>query len=99
MTTTLKFANVAAIGDTIRAYDFQPMPDRGNSFVEGIVTAKGRAPGGFDAYTIKASRDVFGGVQSADRVGSEVYVPFETSRDWDGRVIAIVPRKSRSSAS
>jgi len=37
----LKFENTANVGDTIRAYDFRPMSDRPDSYLEGEVIEKG----------------------------------------------------------
>ena len=39
--TNWKHELKAEVGDTIRAYDWQPMPDRGDSYIEGVVTGKG----------------------------------------------------------
>jgi hypothetical protein len=33
----LKFAKIAQVGDTIRAYDFKPLVGREDCFVEGVV--------------------------------------------------------------
>lgn len=88
----LKFANLAQIGDTIRAYDFKPHPDRPDRFVEGRVIAKGRVHLGHDVYTIVVTRDGDMDENSPrsafhSRLGQEVYVPFEVSLlEWAGRV-------------
>ena len=34
------FENTAEIGDTIRSFDFKPMPGRNDSYVEGVVVTK-----------------------------------------------------------
>lgn len=87
---TLKYANVAKVGDRIRAYDFQPMPDRPDRFVEGIVLSTGRIPftghfGGFDGYEIEVTANQDG----PQAYGEIVDVPHETSFDWDGRVVKL----------
>ena len=48
----LKFEKTAEIGDLIKAYDFQPMSDRGDSYIVGKVTDKGMANGMYMAYTV-----------------------------------------------
>ena len=88
----LKFENTAEVGDLIRAYDFEPMPDRPDQYVTGRVIAKGSifAPIGIDGeeryicegYTIVTQYDTNG-----TREGFNVYVPFEMGfTDFDGRV-------------
>ena len=37
----LKFENTANVGDMIRAYDFEPMSDRPDSYLVGEVLEKG----------------------------------------------------------
>jgi len=87
----LKCENIANIGDTIRAYDFQPMEGRVDKFVEGVVVEKGFVPatmgGGYSAFVIKVTKDTDG-----DRIGTGVLVPFETTFDYDGRVVNITER-------
>jgi len=82
----LKFEKLANIGDRIRAYDF--MGNR-EAFIEGKVVAKGAIyhPSNpdmymYDAYTIIADKDGAG----FGREGLEMYIGFETSMDYDGRV-------------
>ena len=54
----LKFANVAKVGDVIRAYDFKPMVGRSDCFVEGTVLAIDDSQG-YKAFKIRVSKDVF----------------------------------------
>lgn len=75
----LKYQNLAKIGDRIRAYDFM---GRKEAYIEGTVTAKGMAPGGYYAYTIDIEKDGAG----FGREGDQGYIPFETSLDYDDRV-------------
>ena|ERR1039457_2333412 len=91
---TLKFEDVAKVGDTIRAYDFEPMEGRTDYFVEGVVLeVHNRVSntfrwGGSYEYTIACSRD--SGAQGKwSRVGDKVFVPMETTFDWDGRITKI----------
>jgi len=81
----LKYQNLAAVGDTIRAYDFM---GRRDAYIQGTVIAKGavRNPEGaymlFDGYTIQIEQDGAG----FGREGDTGYIPFETSLDYDDRV-------------
>lgn len=87
----LKFENVAEIGDTIKAFDFEPMEGRDDVFTIGKVVAKGMVYRSFDgveypmykAYTIKVTAS---DKWSKRRKGELIYVPFESSMDYDGRV-------------
>ena len=74
----LKFENIAEVGDTIKAYDFEPMEGRPDYFLVGTVTAKGNG-----AYTITVTESP----EHTVREGIEMFVPFEVMFDeWDGRV-------------
>jgi hypothetical protein len=86
----LKFAKIAKVGQTIRAYDFKPMVGRADCFVEGVVSKIDNR--GYDCFVITVTRDVFDGeVQPRgehSRVGHEVYVPFQVSfMEYDARVM------------
>jgi len=89
----LKFANVASVGDVIRAYDFKPMAGRNDCFVEGKIVSKGKnSKAMFDCYEILVSKDVFDGkimkgVRNS-RLAKTVFVPFEVSfMEYDARII------------
>ena len=78
----LKFELLANVGDTIKAYDFEPMDDRPDRFLVGTVTSKGKTPLGFDGYTVTVTESSI-----PNRVGEEMLVPFGMMFDeWDGRV-------------
>lgn len=89
----LKFAKIAQVGQTIRAYDFKPMVGRADCYVEGKVIAVGNVGVGYSAYEIICGRDVYDGVRQQEgekgsRVGQIVYVPFEVSfMEYDARII------------
>lgn len=84
----MKNANVAVIGDVIRAYDFKPMIGRGDCFMEGKVVSKGLTKAGFDGFTIEMSRVVFDNEAKELLVGEIGYVPFEVSfMEYAGRVL------------
>jgi hypothetical protein len=83
------FENTAEIGDTIRSFDFKPMPGRNDSYVEGVVVEKGITKNGFMGFTIKVTKQVFGDI--VDEILSdnskEIMAPFEMSfLDWDARI-------------
>lgn len=89
----LKFENTASVGDTIRAYDFQPIPDRPNSSLIGRVLDKGKMVNDLgqymcDGYKVLVSSSDSGSKSFDERrVGIEMIVPFEMSiTDFDGRV-------------
>ena len=89
----LKFEGIA-IGSKIKAYDFEPMPGREESFVEGIIVDAGMVGGGYKAYTIKVTREVFSGeeveLDEYSRLGEEVFVPMEVSMmEYDERVTVL----------
>jgi hypothetical protein len=82
----LKYANIAKVGDTIRAYDFKPMINRDDCFVEGRVKKVDNK--GFDCYIIEVTKDSWAEGDDKGRVGQEVLVPFEVSfMEYDGRVM------------
>jgi hypothetical protein len=84
----LKFENTAKVGDYIRGYDFKPVIGRGDSYMEGRVTAKGGVGYGYAAYTIQIINRVLGGEEVEIEEDDEGYVPFEVSfMDYDARVI------------
>ena len=85
----LKFEGIA-ISSKIKAYDFEPMPGRGECFVEGVIVDAGIVGEGYKAYTIKVTRDVFAGEESDERVGEEVFVPMQTGFfEFDERVTVL----------
>jgi len=82
----LKFANVAKIGDTIRAYDFKPMLGREDCFVEGRVVKIDNK--GYDCFVIEVTKDSWSDAEDKGRVGKQVFVPFEVSfMEFDARVM------------
>lgn len=82
----LKYAKAAAVGDVIRAYDFKPMVNREDCFVEGVVTGVDNK--GYGCFVIIVTRDSWSDAEDAGRVGQEVMVPFEVSfMEYDGRVM------------
>jgi hypothetical protein len=87
----LKFEGAAAVGDTIRGYDFKPMVGRNDCYVEGTVEAVTNEVG-YKAFKVTCTKDVFDGVENAkgkgSRVGKIVFVPMEVSfMEYDARII------------
>ena len=81
------------VKDTIRAYDFKPMLNRSDCFVEGVVLERNNTEHGYQAYKIRVSKDVFDGKEFTERgrgsrVGEIVFVPWKVSfMEYQGRVI------------
>ena len=87
----LKYENTAEVGDTIKAYDFKPMSDRPDRYVAGKVIGKGTTAAPYRAFTIIVDDDSGDMTPGPDnRVGCEVFVPFETAfAEFEGRVAKI----------
>lgn len=89
----LKYENVANIGDTVKAFDFEPMPDREDAFLIGKVIDKGEFYQDFeghkvylcDGYTVEVVESP--GFEA--RVGAIMCVPFESTFDYEGRVTLV----------
>jgi hypothetical protein len=83
-----------AVGDCIKAFDFEPIKGRPDCYVVGIVREIGWIRNEYIGYTIDCVYDSMpeaAGVNSAvcTRVGRTVYVPVQTLLDYDGRVTRI----------
>lgn len=86
---TLKFENTAKIGDSIRAYDFEPrnLADYPDMFVEGEILNIVTHPSGAKCFLILCTNDSNAPtLEYRNRVGAEVYIPMETGMDFDTRV-------------
>lgn len=94
----LKFENTAKVGDVIKAFDFQPMPGRDDSYLVGRVVAKGAIKHPtegyymFDGYTVFVLNSCSGSEKyDMNRIGDTAYVPFETDMiEYDERVSVVV---------
>ena len=74
----MKFESVAKVGEYIKAMDFRPMENRDDSFVIGKILREDYRGG----FVVECRFDTEG-----QRVGEEVFVPFEMSfMEWDDRV-------------
>ena len=78
------------VGDLIKAFDFEPCPGRPDCYVVGVVREIGWVNNEYIGYTIDCVYDTMFAVAGVDsicsRVGRTVYVPVQTSMDYDGRV-------------
>ncbi|PHS22121.1 MAG: hypothetical protein COA84_13145 [Robiginitomaculum sp.] len=87
----LKFENTAEVGDSIKAFDFEPMKSRGDSYLEGIVTAKGMCNHGFQAFTIKVTKKVSSGETKEVPPNMKSYIPYQVSfLEYDNRISKIM---------
>lgn len=80
------------VGDLIRAYDFEPCKGHPDVYVVGVVREIGWIQGAYIGYTIDCVFDSWDRIEEGkdgSRVGKTVYVPVQTSLDYDGRVTRI----------
>ena len=74
--------HTAIVGDIVRSYDFKPMADRGDSYVEGIVIEKTNS-----TYSIAVQKRVFAGEVEPVEVGEYVVTHFkQTFMEYEGRI-------------
>ena len=85
---SLKFENIANVGDRIRAYHFH---ERTDCYVEGVVLEKTTHPyEGFECFVITVDVDCWKRWIYPKVDGRKVYVPFEIAwQEWDERVVKI----------
>jgi hypothetical protein len=85
----LKFENTAQVGQHIRAYDFEPMPDRSDRYVEGEVIERDVVREfGAIGYLIRVTKDAL--YDEGQR--TEVFVPYGISfGEFDSRVMLADP--------
>ena len=74
--------HTAIVGDIVRSYDFKPMADRGDSYIEGIVIKKTDS-----TYSIAVQKRVFAGEVEPVEVGEYVVTHFkQTFMEYEGRI-------------
>ena len=88
----LKFANIAKVGDIIRAYDFAPCAGRDDAFIEGVVEQANCNEPGYNCYKVTVTADKFQKYETKankkNRIGKIVFVPHQTSfMEFDFRVV------------
>ena len=89
-----KYENLAQVGDVIRSYDFRGR----DAHIEGTVIAKGwicHPTTGvelYKGYTVRCTKDTMDAGYYSNRLHDLVYVPFESTLDYDGRVELVKER-------
>ena len=88
----MKNANIATVGDVIRAYDFKPMLGRNDCYVEGRIEEINPREVPYASFKIYVMTDVFDGKKCkgvrSSRIAKTVFVPMEVSfMEYDGRII------------
>ena len=79
--------HTAIVGDIVRSYDFKPMADRGDSYIEGIVIEKTNS-----TYSIAVQKRVFAGEVEPVEVGEYVVTHFkQTFMEYEGRITKLSP--------
>lgn len=90
MAKTYKYSGFT-VGQTIRAYDFEPLEGRPDCYVEGtVLEVNDTSPygtAGYAHYVIDCAIDSvwWHGV----RIGQKILVPMESMMDWDGRITEV----------
>jgi hypothetical protein len=86
----LSHADRFNIGDTIRAYEFQPCAGRNDCYHEGKIVETCNKEHGYDAYIIEVTRHVFDGEVTSFRNGCRVMVPHMIMfREYAHRIISL----------
>ena len=80
----MSYGNIANLGDTIRAYDSNPANGK-EEYVEGRVFTKDSLVKDMLCYGIRIDVDTI----FPDDPRTELYIPYEIFRDYDGRIIKI----------
>ena len=84
----LKYEGKFKVGDVVRAYDFKPMKDRKNVYVQGKIVKAGTMVQGAKVYEVKIEND--SGKTSGRRTGDIAYVPMQVSMfEYDGRIVKV----------
>ena len=82
------------VGDKVRSYDFEPLPGRGDCYMEGVVTRVNNRTG---RVWFTLDKEVFDGEDitggfAAHVVGIEVETGLPNTlyfNEWDGRITVI----------
>jgi hypothetical protein len=86
------------VGQTIKAFDFPPLPDRGDCFVEAKIIQvhaddNGTPTTRFAHYVVQVTRDVFEGIDQQDehtRIGRTYAIPMQMEfMEFDGRITEV----------
>ena len=84
----LKFENKFSIGQTIKAFDFEPLTDRLDSYIIGLIIDDNNNEHGFKAYKVEIIQHLMGDLEieypEEDKVA---WIPMEVSFfDYDNRI-------------
>ena len=75
----------AEVGEVIRSYDFEPMTDRPDSYIEGIVISKQDF-----MYHIAVQNSVFAGKKEQVQVGETVQTPMRlVMMEYEDRITKV----------
>ena len=75
----------AEVGEVIRSYDFEPMTDRPDSYIEGIVISKQDF-----MYHIAVQSRVFAGEKMEGGVGETVQTPMQmVMMEYEDRITKV----------
>ena len=85
----LKYNNFK-VGQTIKAFDFKPMANRTDRFVQGKIISI-PTDRGYACYEVKASQSSSFGF----KIGESVFVPMEISNEFDQRITMIIDENGR----
>jgi hypothetical protein len=84
--TNLKYNNFK-VGQTIKAFDFKPMANRTDRFVQGKIISI-PTDRGYACYEVKSTQSSSFGFYGIDE---SVFVPMEISfMEYDGRIVEVV---------
>lgn len=83
----LKFEGKFKVGDIIKAYDFEPMSDRPDSFILGKVVEEKNDEHGFAAYKVIQIKHVVFGNELTEDANTEAWIPHQVSfMEYDNRI-------------
>ncbi len=86
----LKFEEKFEVGQIIKAFDFEPSPDRSESFIIGEIIDADNDEQGFMAYKVRQIVHIMGGKHYPDEVDTEAWIPMEVSfMDFDERITKV----------
>ena len=85
----MKFEAIAKVGDTIKAFDFKPLPGCADKFVVGKMIGVDCGTMGAKCFMVWVTEDSTCPEPDYTRVGSVVLVPMEILFDYDGRVAVV----------
>ncbi len=92
----LKFEGIK-IGTKIKAFHFQPMEGRPDSYITGTIIGIRKNDTEAHSYEVKVDTDVIGGKSVPVADGKTMWVPFEVAfMEFDNRITVLVQPNVRS---